>query len=307
VSEAYFRVLLAEEHLRVVRAEMAAVGLQRERAQARFEVGRSRITEVQETQARYDGVVAKEISARSALQLRKAQFRELTGTMADGLATLRPGLSPEQPQPDSLEAWQARGLAHNARVLAKKSELAIAQAETGKHGLASRPTLDLVASYSRRDQDGSLSPLSAPEGYRSAQIGLQLTVPLFAGGALDSREREAIARQLEAERELAAAERDARLQVQDAFLEVKTGAARVGALAQSVRSAQTALEATTLGRDLGTRTELDVLDAQQRLFAAQLDLAQARHDYLLGRIRLAYAAGELAERDLLALNAYLEI
>jgi outer membrane protein len=86
---------------------------------------------------------------------------------------------------------------------------------------------------------------------------------------------------------------------------VKTGVARVGALAQSVLSAQTALQATTLGRDVGSRTELDVLDAQQRLFAVQLDLAQARNDYLLGRIRLAAAAGELREDDLRALNGYL--
>jgi outer membrane protein len=93
--------------------------------------------------------------------------------------------------------------------------------------------------------------------------------------------------------------------VQDAFLAVKTGVARVGALEQSVLSAKTALEATTLGRDVGSRTELDVLDAQQRLFATQLDLAQARHDYLLGRVKLASAAGELHEDDLRLLNGYL--
>ena len=87
---------------------------------------------------------------------------------------------------------------------------------------------------------------------------------------------------------------------------MKTGVARLGALEQSVVSAQTALEATTLGRDVGNRTELDVLDAQQRLFNSQLELAQARHDYLLGRIKLAYAAGELNEGDLRALNAYLD-
>jgi len=303
VSEAYFHVLLAEEHLRVVLAEMAAVGLQLERAQARFELGRSRVTEVQETQARYDGVLAKEISARSMLELRRAQFRELTGLAAEGLAVLRSGFAPEPVH--GLEAWQRRGLEHNARVQAKRSALAIARAETGKHGLAARPSLELVASYGHKDQDGGLSPFTAPEGYRSAQIGVQLTIPLYAGGALDSRERESAARLREAEQDLAAAERDARLQVQDAFLAVGTGAARVAALGQSVRSAQTALEATTLGRDVGTRTDLDVLDAQQRLFGAQLDLAQARFDYLLGRVRLAHAAGELSVQDLHSLNGYL--
>jgi outer membrane protein len=102
-----------------------------------------------------------------------------------------------------------------------------------------------------------------------------------------------------------AAERDARLAVQDAFLAVKTGVSRITALEQSVLSARTALEATTAGRDVGTRTDLDVLDAQQRLFTAQLDLADARHNYMLGRVRLASAAGELREDDLRALNGYL--
>jgi outer membrane protein len=305
VSEAYLNVLLAQESLRVVQAEKAAVGMQRERAQARFEVGRGRITEVQEAQARYDGVLTREVSAQSTLALRQAQFQELTGVPADRLAGLRPGFAPAPPQPDELQAWLLKGRERNTRVLARHSELAIATAEIGKHRLSGRPTLDLVASYTYKGQDGGLSPVSAPDNNRSAVIGFQLTVPLFAGGGLDSRERESLARRREAEHELGAAHRDTRLQVQDAFLAIKTGAARVGSLEQSVLSAQTALDATTAARDVGSRTELDVLDAQQRMFAVQLDLAQARNDYLLGRIRLAAAAGELQESDLRSINAYL--
>jgi outer membrane protein len=305
VAEAYLNVLLAQEHLRVVRAEKAAVGMQRDRAQARFEVGRGRITDLQETQARYDGVLTREVSAQSTLALREAQFGELTGAPAQGLAPLRAGFAPSPPQPDDLRAWQARGEDHSTRVRTRQGELAIAAAETGKYRLAGRPSLDLVASYGYKGQDGGLSPLIAADSDRNATIGVQLTIPLFAGGAIDSRERESIAKQREAEQELAAARRDARLQVQDAYLAVKTGVARVGSLEQQLRSAGTALEATTLGRDVGTRTELDVLDAQQRVFSAQLELAQARTDYLLGRVRLAAAAGELRPDDLRALNGYL--
>jgi len=162
-----------------------------------------------------------------------------------------------------------------------------------------------VASYTNKGQNGSLSPTIAPDSSSATVVGVQLNVPLFTGGALDSRHRESIAKKRQAEQELSAARRDMRLQVQDAFLAVKTGVARIGALEQSVLSAQTALEATALGRDVGSRTELDVLDAQQRLFSVQLDLAQARNDYLLGRVRLASASGELQEGDLRALNAYL--
>lgn len=306
VSEAYLNALLAAEHLRVVQAEKAAVGMQRERAQARFEVGRARVTDVQETQARYDSVLAREIAAQSTLALRESQFEELTGAPATGLAPLRAGFAPAPPQPDSLAAWQEKGKDGNARVLAKRAELSIAAAELGKHALSGRPSLELVASSGYKDQHGGLSPLVAPEGGRSSSIGVQLSIPLFAGGALDSRQRESAAKEREARHDLSAAQRDARLAVQDAFLAVKTGVSRVGALEQSVLSARTALEATTLGRDLGSRTELDVLDVQQRLYAAQLELAQARTDYLLGRIRLAAAAGELDEPDLRNLNAFLE-
>lgn len=305
VGEAYFDLLLAEEGVRVAQAEKAAVTLQRDRAQARFEVGRGKVTELQEAQARLDNVFAREVSARSTLALRQAQYQALTGVPGEGLQALAGGFFPSAPQPDNLLAWQGKGLDANVRVLAKRSELAIATAEIDKHRLSGRPTLDLVASVTGKGQHGSLSPQVSPDSSRSALIGLQFNMPLYRGGALDSRLRESMARQAQAEQELAAAQRDTRLQVQDAFLAVKTGVSRIGALDQSVRSAETALEATTLGRDVGTRTELDVLDAQQRLFSTQLELAQARHDYLLGRLRLAAAAGGLQPADLQALNAYL--
>jgi outer membrane protein len=305
VAQSYFNVLLAEESLRVARAEKAAVSLQRDRAQARFEVGRSRITDVQEAQARLDGVITREVQATSQLALRQAQLEELTGRPAVGLMALGTGFVPQPPQPDSVSAWQQQAQAGSTRVLARQTELAIAGFEIDKYTLSSRPTLDLVASASSKGQSGGLSQLSSPDGKRSTAIGLQFSVPLYAGGAITSKEREAIAKRSQAEQELAAALRDARLQAQDAFLSVQTGVSRVGSLEQSVRSEQTALEATMLGRDVGTRTELDVLDAQQRLYSRQLDLAQARNDYLIGRIKLAASAGALQEADLAALNNFL--
>ena len=305
VGESYFNVLLAQETLRVAQAEKAAMQMQRDRAQARFEVGRGKTTEVQETQARYDSVLAREVSAQSTLALRQAQYQELTGAPAEGLALLAPGFKPVPPQPDSLPAWQSKGLEQNVGVLAKRGELAIASAEIDKYKLSGRPTLDLVASYTDKGHHGGTSSAIVADQSRATALGVQFNLPLYTGGGLESRHRESIAKKRQAEQELSAAQRDARLQVQDAFLAVKTGVSRVGALEQQVLSARTALEATTLGRDVGSRTELDVLDAQQRLFTAQLDLAQARTDYLLGRIGLAYAAGELQEGDLRALNAYL--
>lgn len=305
VAEAYFGVLQAEEQQRVVRAERAAVGLQRDRAQARFDVGRGKVTDLQEAQARYDGVVAREVSADATLALRQARFQSLTGLPAQGLAQVRADFTPGAPQPDSLEAWQDRGDRQSSRVLTRRGELAIATADVDKYKLAARPTVDLVAGYNVRRQSAGLSSLANTDASRSTTVGVQLNMPLYAGGAIDSRLRESLAQRSRAEDELEATRRDTRLRVQDEFQAVHTGAARVTALQQSVRSTRTALEGTTLGRDLGTRTELDVLDAQQRLFSAQLDLAQARTDVLVSRVRLGAAAGALTEADLQALNAEL--
>ena len=307
VAETYFGVLLAEETLRVVEAEKAAIGMQRDRAQGRFDVGRGKVTDLQEAQARYDQVLTKEISARSSLELRRAQFQEAIGLPAQGLATLATGFAPSTPQPDSLAAWQAKGEDQSTLVRVKRSQLEIASAEIGKYKLAGRPTVNLVAGYTASEQSGGLSPLVASDNQRNAVVGLQLNVPLYAGGAISSRERESIARERQAEQELSAARRDVRLQVQDAYLSVTTNVSRIASFQQSLVSARTALEATTLGRDVGMRTELDVLDVQQRAFAAELDLTQARFDYLLGRVRLAAAAGELGEADLRALNAWLAL
>lgn len=305
VAEAYFGVLVAEETLRVVQAELNAVRHQRDRAQARFGVGQGRITDVEEAQARLDAVATREVSAQSMLELRRAQFHETTGEAPDQLKPMAARFQPRPPEPAVLAEWQQRGEQHSPSVLARQSEQAVAKAELSKHRLSGRPTLDLVASYGAKQQSGSLSALVAPDGDRTGAIGLVLNVPLYAGGALDSRKREAVARMGQADQELAAAQRDVRLKVQEGFLAVTTGVSRIAALEQSLQSARSALEATTQGRDVGTRTALDVLDAQQRLFVAELDLVQGRADYLLGRLRLAAAAGELDESSLRGLSPWL--
>lgn len=305
VAEVYFGVLHAQESLRVTLAEKAAIAMQRDRAKARFDVGRGKVTDLQEAQARYDQILSKEINARSTLELRRAQFEETTGAKAEGLATLADGQAATPPEPDSLLSWQLKGEDQSTAVRAKRSQLDIAGAEIDKHSVSGRPSLSLVASYAAKGQSGDLSPMVAPDNNRSSYVGLQLNVPLYAGGGLDSKARESVARRREAEQALAAAKRDVRLQVQDAYLTVRTGVSRIAAAEQSLVSAHTALEATSLGRDVGTRTELDVLDAQQRAFAAEFDLVQTRLDYLQGRVRLSVAAGEPGEGELRAVNGWL--
>ncbi|MBV8123314.1 MAG: TolC family protein, partial [Paucibacter sp.] len=210
VAQAYFGVLLAEETLQVVQAERDAVQAQRDRAQARFEVGQDRITDLHEAQARLDAVATREVAATSTLELRRAQLHETVGTEPVGLAPLAQHFVPSMPQPSALAEWQSLGESQSTLVLARKSALEVASAEVGKHKLESRATLDLVARYSASNERGNLSPLLAPSGDRTSSVGLMLNVPLYAGGGLDSRQREAVARLGQAEQELAAAKRDVR-------------------------------------------------------------------------------------------------
>jgi outer membrane protein len=305
VAEAYFGVVVAQETLGVVQAEKGAVQHQRDRAQARFAVGQGKITDVHEAQARLDAVEAQEVTALSALELRRAQFLETIGTEPSQLSQLAPSFRLGLPEPADLRSWQVKGEEQNYLVRTRLSELEIAGAEIDKHRLAGRPTLNAVASYGATGQSGGLSPLVAQSGNRTGSVGLQLNIPLYAGGGLDSRWRESLARRSQAEQELAAARRDVRLKVQEGYLAVTTGVSRIMSLEQALVSARSAFEATSLGRDVGTRTEVDVLDAQQRVFSAQLNLVQARVDYLLGRLRLAAAAGELSEASLRSLAPWL--
>jgi outer membrane protein len=305
VAESYLAVLSAQDTLRVTRAEETTLAEQRERAQARFDVGSGRITDVQEARARHDGTVAKLIGAQSALALRQAQFQWLTGASAQGLADLSSVSRLPAPPPELLADWQRKGQDRNAYVQSKRIELDVARQEVAKYRLDSRPTLDLVGAYTMKGKGGDLSPLVAADRERTATVGLQLSIPLYTGGALNSREREALAKMRQTEQELAGAQQDVQLQIHDAYLALHTGLARVQALQRAQESSQSALDATVLGRDLGSRSQPDVLDAQQRFYAAQLDASQARIDVLLAQVRLAWAAGALSENDLQAIDAIL--
>ena len=309
VSEAYLAVLSAQEALRVVKAEAADVEQQRDRSQARFDVGSGRITDLQEALARFDSSQARVLSTQSALTLRVAQFQELVGTPPNRLSSLPTSLEDSELlalEPDSLVGWQQKGVDHSLRLLAVQKEVAIAAAEPLKYRLLSRPTLDLVGSYSVKDKSGDLSLLVSADFERTSTIGLQFKIPLYTGGTLNSRERESMARARQADLDLAGAQRDVRLQIQDAFLSVSSGISRLKALEQSRRSAKLALDATTLGRDIGERTQLDVLDAQQRFYNTEQYFIQARIDVMLSRIRLAWTVGELAEQDLQQLDQVLK-
>lgn len=296
VAQTYFGVLLAQDALAFAKAQRAAVAEQLAAAKERFDSGRARVTDVAEAQANYDALAAAEIAAASDLAVSRARFFALTGR--DG----------EDPDPivagktatvlEDLQSWLNRARAGSLEIRVRDRESAIAESEVKRTSLAGRLSVDIVAKVDDSRQDGELSPLAYPDQSTTKSIGLQFSMPVFAGGALESRHRQAVAQRNQAQQQLEATRREVEVDVREAHTQVTSGALRVAALEQGLISAQTSLEAGELGREVGNRTNLDVLTLQRQVYDVKRDLADARYGYLLTQLQLAALAGELTENDL---------
>ncbi|MFN2309703.1 MAG: TolC family outer membrane protein [Gammaproteobacteria bacterium] len=304
VAERYFAVLAAQDTLRLARKENESIGRQLEQAQQRFEVGLAAITDVQETQARYDSTVATEIRAGNELASRHEQLREIIGEPRENLDPVRDSeFSLLSPEPQDLQRWVDTALQQNPGLAAARAGAEAARQQIQIARAGHYPTLDAVASYTYQDSNfGGIAAIERNDG----SVGLQLAVPLYQGGAVNSRTREARARFDETRERLDATQRGIERQTRDAYRGVATGIGEVRAADQARTSSTTALEAAQTGFEVGTRTIVDVLDAQRALSLAELNLAQARYDYLLNSLRLKQAAGTLSPGDLDALGAWLQ-
>lgn len=305
VSQAYFDVLLAQETLATAQAQKTAFAEQLEAAKRNFEVGTATITDTHEAQARHDLAVATEIAAENDLAVKRQALRTLTGKEADTLKGLRPGVQIGAPQPADIGQWVSSAEAGNLGVQIAQTSLDVSGREIEKQRAGHYPTLDLVATHGKTGSGFSTTP---PGGIdtKSSTIGLQLAMPLFAGGAVSSKEREAAALSEKARADLDNARRQASLGAKQAYLGVNAGLAQVRALEAGVASSRLAVESNKLGYEVGVRINIDVLNAQSQLFDTQQKLAKARLDTLIAQLRLKAAAGTLAEADLAAINALLE-
>ncbi len=308
VAQAYFDVLLAQETLTTARAQKSAIAEQLASAKRNFEVGTATITDTHEAQARFDLTNAQEIAAANDLLVKRHALQTLTGKEGQGLKTLKSGLEIKRPQPDDMAQWVAASEQGNPAVAASQASYEIADREVSKQRGGHLPTLDLVASRSRASMQTTLALGVARPGSDTdaTTIGLQLAVPLFAGGGQASRDREAVALRDKARSDLDNARRQAALQARQAYLGVTSGLAQVKALEQGLVSSRSALDSNRLGYEVGVRINIDVLNAQQQVYSTQRDLAKARLDTLTAQLRLKAAAGTLVEDDLLAVNALLE-
>jgi outer membrane protein len=306
VAQAYFKVLATEDKLVSYKAQVDAAEQQRRGAQARFDSGRARITDVREAEARRDASEAQRIAAEAEVAYARAGFAELTGLRGEGLD--RPAGTFAAPLPlTTLEASVEMAERQSPPVKAAEHQAKAAGADIDRYGLAGRPVVEGVAGYQGQYRLGGEGGNGIiPDRIQSASAGLRITIPLYAGGAIQSKEREARANAIRAERDLDAARRDARLQAQQAWHAVSTGARRIAALNTANRSASLQQDAASTGREVGIRTQDDVLNAQSQSFSTDRDRRQAIYDYMTARLQLAAATGDLGEEALAGVNALMK-
>ncbi|MCB1937575.1 MAG: TolC family outer membrane protein [Rhodocyclaceae bacterium] len=305
VAERYFAVLNARDTVTSLRTLREAAARQLELARKSFEVGTVTVTDVHEAQSRFDLTSAQVIAAENTLEVARQSLAQVTGKAPEVLNGLRDGASLTRPQPDDIVQWVEAAREHSTGVQIQQIATRIAEREVSRNRAGHLPTLDVVARYNQNDAGGS-SFASGRSETTSRSVGLELNVPLFQGGAVSSRTREAAALLTKAEADLDDAQRTAALAARQSYLGVTSGLAQVKALEAARVSSLSALEANRLGYEVGVRINIDVLNAQSQLADAEQQLAKARYDTLVAQLRLKAAAGALSEDDVAQINALLD-
>jgi protease secretion system outer membrane protein len=294
VSSAYFEALLAEEQLALVLAQKTAYTTQLDAAEKRFRAGSGTRTDIDEARAALDLNVAQELEAHQSLDLTHRQLQSLINRPVDRLASLdAEKMQLLQPAPARVDDWIERAETHSPEVQSLRAQVEVARQEVDKAQAGHYPTLDAIAQWSRSDSD---TVTAVNNRYNNKSIGLQLNIPIFSGGYVNSAVRQAVAAQTRAEEALEALRRDLAVRLYREFRGVTEGVLRVKALEQAVRSAEQVVLSNRRSFEAGSRTLPDMLNAEQQKVSAQRDLAQARFIYLFSRVRLhALSGGPKAE------------
>ncbi|SDG93183.1 outer membrane protein [Nitrosomonas sp. Nm132] len=307
VAQAYFDVLIAQNNLEVMGAQKKAISEQLEQAKRNFEVGVATIVDTHEAQARYDLTVSQEILAKNTLEVNKRSLQGIINRFPDSLSStsIDKIVSDSLTLPyDDMEEWVALAEQKNFSLKVQQIAYDLAEQEIKKAKAGHYPTLDLVAQYSNQQGVGGAITGRGID-LESKSVGLQLNVPIFQGLSVQSRVREALANRDKARQDLENVRRTIGLQVRQQYLNVTNGIALIKAQKQALTTSKSQLDSTVLGQEVGVRTEVDVLNAQQQFFSARRDLAQAYYTYLMSRLRLKAEAGELDEDVLKEINALL--
>gem|GEM_PF-1797104 len=301
-AQAYFDVQVAMQNVQVADAQLAAVNEQLILAERTFEVGMGTITDVHEAKAKQALSLAQRVTSLNDLTTKQSELERVVGefmplTVMQLIQNLPPVHAHELPD------WLTAAVANSPQVRIQQAALEVARHEVSKSMSAHAPTLDILANRAANFSSGTLSsPADLSTRVNSHQTGLQLTIPLFSGGATHSKVRESVALAEKAKDELTGAQRNASSQVRQAFAGVVNGQAQVEALEAAVVAGRNAVESNKIGFQIGTRINPDVLNAEQQLYTTLRDLSKARVDAVMQGLKLKAATGSLAADDLLVLE-----
>lgn len=302
VAELYLLALAAQDQLAFVRAEESAVDKHFELASGRHEMGLVPITDLHDAKARQATVQAQTIEVENLVDDALQALREVAGEEIDSLNSLQAELRFTPPEPAGVSSWIQGALKQNAAIVLQKQAVQVASKEVSRQRAGHYPTVDLVGRYNSQETEGTL--FGGGSEVDTTDILLQMNVPIYQGGYVNSRVREAKYQLRAARQELLRQQRAVERQSRSAYLGVNSALKRVDALEQSVVSNQLALEAKQEGFLSGLYTSLAVLDAERDLYLVRQDYAQARYDYLLNSLRLKQAVGSLSGEDLQQLDAW---
>ena len=300
-AQRYFDTLSAMDDLRYAKADEEAIKRQLDQARQRYKVGLIASTDVQEAKARYDLARARVIAAENGLANAKEALRELTGSEHGTLAELGREVPLKKPDPENVSAWEGKAQQQNWQLAAAKKAAQVAMENIRVQRGGHYPTLDLVGQYGKQNSGGGYLPLDT----NTASLGLQVNVPIYQGGGVNAKVSQAQYQYTGAEQKLEEVRRTVIRKTTDSYRGIESSILRVEALKQALASTQSALKATEAGYQVGTRTIVEVLNAQQERFGAERDYLKSQYNYLLNTLRLKQAAGTLSEDDLRLINSLL--
>jgi outer membrane protein len=310
-AETYFAVLRAQDNLASTKAEEAALKRQLDQANERFDVGLSDKTDVLEAQAGFDTARANRIIAQQQVEDAFEALITLTNRDFAALEGIEHSLPILAPTPNDAKAWVDTAAAQNLNLQASNYAVNAAEETLRQRKAGHAPTLDAVASFQKGDNDSlGFSNSGTPPRFSSdveqRSIGLQLNIPLYSGGLTSSQVREAYQRVNQSEQLRESLRRQVVQNTRNLHRAINTDVETAQARKQSIISSQSALEATEIGYQVGTRNIVDVLDAQRQLYSSVRIYNNARYDYIINNLRLKQAAGTLSPADLEALKQYLK-
>ncbi len=298
---AYAEAKYAEDQLALVTVQRDTFAEQKQVNERMFQKGEGTKTDMLETQAKYDLAEAQLIEARDNMITARNSLAAIVGTDVNQLDGLTEDFRVKPMQPAAFEEWKALALENNAEITAQRYSVEAAQQEINKNRAGHAPRVDFVASYNKSESD-TLSTRNQDSTVRA--VGVQLNIPIYSGGSVAAATSQAVANHERAKSDLDAKTKQVLVELRKQYSLALSSASRIDAMVKSVQSARALVQATRQSVKGGVRINLDVLNAQQQLYTAQRDLAQARYSYLLSYLRLRFAAGTLKTEDLHTVAGY---